>query len=137
MDNYRIVDANLNRLREALRVIEEIFRFINNDKKAAAELKGLRHRFSVKQSYIAKYTSELISHRDIRKDTMKNVTTRTEKNKKTVREIFLSNIGRAEESLRVIEEFAKLFSKELSGAAKKTRYDIYKFEKKHYKDITD
>ena len=39
----RVIDANLNRLREALRVIEEYFRFINLDKNISTDLKLLRH----------------------------------------------------------------------------------------------
>ena len=40
----RIIDANANRLREALRVCEDIARFILSDKRATQEFKSLRHR---------------------------------------------------------------------------------------------
>ena len=41
---FRIIDANLNRATEALRVLEEIARFKFDDKKMSEELKNLRHK---------------------------------------------------------------------------------------------
>ena len=42
----RIVDANLNRAREALRVVEDYARFVLDDGKLCGELKGLRHELA-------------------------------------------------------------------------------------------
>ena len=43
-ENYlRLIDANLNRLREGIRVVEDIFRYVYNDKQTALKLKELRH----------------------------------------------------------------------------------------------
>jgi thiamine-phosphate pyrophosphorylase len=39
----RILDANLNRLSEGLRLIEDIVRFILNDQDLSEQLKNLRH----------------------------------------------------------------------------------------------
>ncbi len=39
----RILDANLNRAREALRVVEDYARFVLNDDALCGELKQLRH----------------------------------------------------------------------------------------------
>lgn len=39
----RILDANLNRAREALRVMEDIARFALNDAALSGELKAIRH----------------------------------------------------------------------------------------------
>ena len=43
MINNRIIDANLNRLREGIRVLEDIYRFVLNNKEIALKLKNLRH----------------------------------------------------------------------------------------------
>ena len=43
----RILDANLNRLREGIRVIEDILRYGFNHKDFALQLKNLRHRCKI------------------------------------------------------------------------------------------
>ena len=43
---YRILDANINRSREALRVIEEYFRFVRNDSAFAGRTKTCRHKLT-------------------------------------------------------------------------------------------
>ena len=40
---YRIIDANFNRTREGLRVVEEIARFFKEDSNITATLRGIRH----------------------------------------------------------------------------------------------
>ena len=40
---YRVIDVNLNRSREGLRVCEEVARFILNNKSITARFKALRH----------------------------------------------------------------------------------------------
>jgi len=45
-------------------------------------------------------------------------------------DIFFANIQRVKESLRVLEEFAKLINKNIAIEFKKLRYGIYEIEKK-------
>ena len=45
-DLLRIVDANLNRSREGLRVCEEVVRFALEDARLTSEFKTLRHKIS-------------------------------------------------------------------------------------------
>lgn len=42
-NHLRLIDANLNRLREGIRVVEDIFRYIYNNKEISTKLKSLRH----------------------------------------------------------------------------------------------
>ena len=42
-NHLRLIDANLNRLREGIRVVEDIFRYIYNNKQISTKLKSLRH----------------------------------------------------------------------------------------------
>jgi len=42
----RIIDANLNRGREGLRVVEDIVRFILDDAKLASQIKNARHNIT-------------------------------------------------------------------------------------------
>ena len=57
----RLLDANCNRAREALRVIEDYARFVLNDATISAELKQLRHDFA---EATRTFASEAILHRD-------------------------------------------------------------------------
>lgn len=45
-DLRRIVDANLNRVTEGLRVVEDVFRFAFDDAVMQQRLKSMRHRLA-------------------------------------------------------------------------------------------
>jgi len=121
-ENLRLIDANLNRLREGIRVVEDIYRYIYNDKKTASELKSLRHK-----SRIAIY-SELLDSRDIQNDVLKK-TVESELNRSDLNSILIANFKRAQESSRVLEEFGKLINIETSETFKSIRYGLYHIEK--------
>lgn len=101
--NFRIIDANLNRLREGIRVIEDIARYILNDYNLASRLKDLRHK--------ARITSleSLLNYRDIKNDVLKT-STPSEKTRENLCDIALANFKRTQESARVLEEIFKLDS---------------------------
>lgn len=50
-NHLRLIDANLNRLREGIRVAEDIFRYIYNNKEISTKLKSLRHIARTKNYY--------------------------------------------------------------------------------------
>jgi thiamine-phosphate pyrophosphorylase len=120
-DSFRIIDANLNRLKEGIRVIEDIYRYIYNNKEISTQLKHIRHSVRVD-----KY-KELLLHRDIKNDVLKK-TTSSETNRNSIEDIIIANFKRAEESSRVLEEIYKLFDIELSEHFKTIRYSIYDLE---------
>jgi thiamine-phosphate pyrophosphorylase len=49
--------------------------------------------------------------------------------KRNTRDVLVSNLKRAQESARVLEEFSGLGSARASGAFKKLRFELYDFEK--------
>jgi len=120
--SLRLIDANLNRLREGIRVVEDIFRYVYNDKDIATKLKTLRH-----QSRIECY-EELLESRDIVNDCLK-VSTKSEQSRKDLYSILVANFKRAQESSRVLEEFTKLESANSSEIFKSIRYELYDLEK--------
>eukprot|EP01155_Anaeramoeba_flamelloides_P017115 Anaeramoba_flamelloidesa566762_18.p2 GENE.a566762_18~~a566762_18.p2 ORF type:complete len:132 (-),score=5.82 a566762_18:246-641(-) len=122
-ENLRLLDANLNRLREGIRVVEDIFRYIYNDKQTSSKLKNLRHKSRIEQY------DKLLESRDIIGDVLKD-TTKSELNREDLKSILISNFKRAEESARVLEEFTKLISAQDSANFKNIRYDLYDLEKK-------
>jgi len=128
-ENLRLLDANLNRLREGIRVVEDIYRYIFNDKQTALQLKTLRHN-----SRIELYT-ELLDSRDIKNDVLK-VSTTSEQNRSDLTSILIANFKRAQESARVLEEFGKLIDIEISENFKNIRYELYHLEKSLTTNIT-
>lgn len=122
-ENLRLLDANLNRLREGIRVVEDIFRYIYNDKETSSKLKSIRHLSRLEPF------DELLDSRDIIGDVLKE-TTKSELNRSDLKSILISNFKRAEESSRVLEEFTKLTSPSDSSNFKNIRYELYDLEKK-------
>ena len=118
----RLLDANLNRLREGIRVVEDIYRYIFNDKKTSLELKELRHNSRIK------FYDELLDSRDIKNDVLKS-STKSEQNRLDLNSILIANFKRAQESSRVLEEFGKLIDIETSENFKSIRYRLYHLEK--------
>lgn len=125
----RLIDANLNRLLEGLRVCEEVMRFIACDKYLTLELKKIRHAAvnTIKNSRIPAGT--LLVSRGITNDVGKS-SIKDELIRKDYRNIFFANIQRGKESLRVLEEFSKLASQRSAGSFKALRYKLYKIEQK-------
>ena len=121
-ENYlRLIDANLNRLREGIRVVEDIFRYVYNDKQTAIKLKELRH-LSRLENYI-----ELLETRDVKNDVLR-ASIKSEQNRTDLYSILIANFKRAQESSRVLEEFCKLISIEDSENFKYIRYELYNLE---------
>jgi len=118
----RVIDANINRYKEGIRVVEDIYRYIYNDKDIASKLKALRH------INIPINMKELLSARDSINDVLKS-STKSEQNRENLENIIIANIKRAEESARVLEELFKLINIETSELFKTNRYSLYNIEK--------
>jgi hypothetical protein len=124
----RIIDANLNRAHEGLRVCEEIARFILNSRVFTSELKNARHQVSL-IARSERIFDHLIRQRKSLEDPGKEIYGH-ELKRKDCRDIFFANMQRAKESIRVLEEFSKLKSAHSAIRFKRIRYQIYEIEKK-------
>lgn len=125
----RILDANINRAVEGVRVVEDVLRFIYNDKNMYLQLRKIRHQLV---KIFQPIYDKLIINRDSRKDVGKKT---KEKKYFTSKEIIVSNIHRVEESLRVLEEMSKLVNIKKTLEIKMLRYKIYELEKKIFQNI--
>ena len=124
----RIIDANINRVKEGLRVCEEITRFILNSRSLTFQLKDLRHEMdSAVRGLISK--KELLRERLIQEDVGRNICG-NELKRGGLNDIFFANIQRVKESVRVLEEFSKLINVNSAIKFKRARYKIYAIEKK-------
>ncbi|HAZ11087.1 MAG: hypothetical protein A2047_04495 [Omnitrophica bacterium GWA2_41_15] len=125
----QIIDANLNRTREGLRVCEDIARFSLQNKGATKSLKTIRHgatNLVIRSKKIS--LAKLLSERDTAGDKTKFIdfTLRSSAN---ISDIFMSNIERVKESLRVLEECFKIIDEKISRGYRKLRFDTYDIEK--------
>src|SRR6185437_2894571 len=100
----RLLDANCNRAREALRVLEDCARFVLNDQTTSAELKTLRHDLT---EATGKYLAEAILHRNTPGDVGTLNATPAERKREDLAHVVTAAGKRLGEALRSIEEFLK------------------------------
>jgi thiamine-phosphate pyrophosphorylase len=129
---YRVIDANYNRAKEGLRVCEDVCRFVEDDPKATARFKKLRHGLTA--AVAAFGLKGIVASRDIVCDVGRK-TFAAESRRTSVGDIFYANAQRVKESLRVLEEFAKLKDPAVAVDIKKLRYTVYEIEKNALKRI--
>ncbi|MBZ4666122.1 hypothetical protein [Mahella sp.] len=132
----RVIDANINRLREGLRVSEDICRFALNDQALSRQLKALRHHVKQAGDMIAPY-SRLLDARDVQSDVGATTPNKDEARRDDIQRILAANMKRAQECCRVLEEFAKLYSDEAASTFKTMRYNLYTLEKNIYDIMED
>lgn len=128
----RILDANANRLKEGLRVCEDTTRFVLNDQKATKELKAIRHH--VGKSLETLGYKRLVAARDVTSDVGK-ADQNSEFTRKDLPALLYANAQRCKESIRVLEEYAKLLDTPSAKKLKRLRYSFYDIEQRIIKKI--
>ena len=119
---YQIIDANLDRAREGLRVLEDWARFGLGKEKYVERIKNFRQILGKNHLEVYKQSRNYIE------DQYKGLTHQEQKSRKTPEQIISSNAARVQEALRVIEEFSRLHNQELLKIASEIRYEIYTLE---------
>ena len=125
---YRIIDANLNRSREGLRVCEEIVRFGLENSQLNEELRRLRHKITEAAKSLPMSMEELLACRDSESD-VGNRPLGNNIEKTNYREIFISNMQRVKEALRVLEEFSTAVDRGVGENFRRMRFQVYTLEK--------
>jgi thiamine-phosphate pyrophosphorylase len=125
----RLLDANLNRAREGLRVVEDTARFIWNDEKLYKRVRSVRHKLHAVTALSYKF---LVSARESEADAGRKM---KEGTRGSLGAVVGANIRRAEEAVRVLEEYSKVFSRKAAHALKQIRYQIYTLEKEVVRKI--
>jgi len=119
---HQIIDANLDRAREGLRVLEDWARFALGKKEYVERIKNFRQILGKNHLEVYKQS------RNHFEDKCKGLAHQEQINRKTSKQIISSNSARVQEALRVIEEFSRLDNKGLSKVASEIRYEIYTLE---------
>ncbi len=126
---FRLVDANVNRASEGLRVLEDVARFALDDDVMARELRAMRHDLALITS---QFGLKLLSARDSVRDVGRESGMRAQGDR-TLLSTVRANAKRAEESLRVLEEIGRLvdFERHINSArVEGLRYSLYDLEKR-------
>lgn len=126
MNFYRIIDANINRVSEGIRVLEDISRFIIEDPKITRELRELRHE--VRKNFS---NDNLITFRNSENDIGYDISSTSSLDRKeNLQNLVTSNFKRIQEGLRSIEESLKVIGYyEKSKIYEGLRYKVYNLEK--------
>ena len=127
----RHIDANANRAREGLRVLEDAARFLLDDAGLCAALKSMRHDLRGAIESLPIDRGALLAHRAVPEDTGTAISTPGEMRRETMAQVVAAAAGRTSEALRVLEETAKtlLGAGAAARAFESLRYRIYDAER--------
>jgi thiamine-phosphate pyrophosphorylase len=124
-----MVDANINRTKEGLRVVEDYSRFILNNDSLTQKIREIRHSvFEMSR----KLSLEVIASRDVKNDCLSG---NAEKPRMSGRDVIEANFNRVKEALRVLEESMKIFDPEMSHGFKLKRFSLYEIEQEYFGNI--
>lgn len=112
----RIIDANLNRVAEGLRVIEEYVRFVLSDEELSHKMATLRHVLNATETA---HEAHLMG-RNVDEDARAYA---PPTKRPDILSLLRANFKRATEGLRVLEEYTG------NATYNKLRYDLYMLEK--------
>ncbi|MCR9201250.1 MAG: thiamine phosphate synthase [Planctomycetaceae bacterium] len=123
-----LIDANLNRSREGLRVLDDIARFLLADGPLCTQIKQLRHDLVTAEGSLKQVVPDLLHHRNVDADVGTAVSVDGEMSKSQVAEIAAANIRRVQEAMRSLEEFGKLHCTTFAEQTRQLRYRTYQIE---------
>lgn len=125
----RLLDANLNRCREGLRVLEDTARFVFENESWFRKFRTERHLLD---QLTRRFYPQLLESRNSQEDSGRRI---KEEKRENSESIVFANFRRCEESLRVLEEYGKIFSGGADSEFKKMRFKIYDLEKDVLKNL--
>jgi thiamine-phosphate pyrophosphorylase len=132
----RIVDVNLNRIGEGLRLLEDVARFVLSDLELSEELKNIRHELLPRDR---KLQSKLMGARRADEDVAAFLDVESEGERTDAVSVVRANSQRVQQSLRVIEEIAKIHGPETGldwDRFKHARFALYTIEQKMVLKLT-
>ncbi len=122
---WRLLDANANRGREGLRILEDTARFVLDHAPAAKALRRMRHELD---ALVRTHYRTLLRHRQVETDSGRANPANAYKS--GLSDLLAANFKRSGEALRVIEEYGRLLSPGAVAKAQALRFEVYTWEKK-------
>jgi thiamine-phosphate pyrophosphorylase len=123
----RIIDANFNRGREAIRVVEDYCRFALNSAALTERAKQLRHELSTAIDKLD--AGRLIAGRDTPGDVGVGQKVEKQLRRTGLRDSFTAGCKRLTEALRTLAEVTQAINPAIAQTIEKLRYDAYTLEK--------
>ncbi|HOJ78785.1 MAG TPA: thiamine phosphate synthase [Bacillota bacterium] len=125
---FRVLDANVNRAAEGLRVLDDLARFSFDNRELSERIKALRH--AVRKSMMP-VLLQCLQQRDSQNDLGLAISQAVASdNKASLWELVIANFKRCQEALRVIEEDLKVLGYyQLSKRYEEYRFLSYSLEK--------
>lgn len=123
----RLLDANANRAREALRVVEDYARFVLDDAGLSAALKTIRHDLA---GATRAFVDDAILHRDTPNDVGTGIKANGEMSRRGIADVVVAAGKRIGEALRAIEEFLKTVAPDSAARVESIRYRFYEIERR-------
>jgi thiamine-phosphate pyrophosphorylase len=123
----RLLDANANRAREGLRVMEDYARFVIDDQQLSASLKQIRHDLA---GILGPVLAEAIFHRDTPGDVGVGNKATSELRREDLGEVVVAAGKRLGEALRSIEEYLKTLTPSDAARIEQLRYRFYDIEQR-------
>jgi len=124
---YRIIDANFNRAREAVRVVEEYCRFVLNSGALSERAKRLRHEVCAAVGRLD--SGRLIAGRDTIGDVGVGQKVEGQLQRATLKDCFTAGAKRLTEALRVLAEVVQTQDRAVAESLERLRYEAYTLEK--------
>ncbi|HEX73823.1 MAG TPA: thiamine phosphate synthase [Dehalococcoidia bacterium] len=122
----RIIDANLNRIGEGLRFLEELARLLLNDAALTQQLKTMRHEV-LRSDW--SFQRQLLQARYSEGDVGISIEVPGEEKQRELPIMIVANARRVQESLRVLEEMSKIPGVKLNPEKfKRARFNLYTIE---------
>jgi len=118
----RLLDANLDRAREGLRVVEDWCRFGLDRADLVAQLKDLRQRLGLLHHERYKQARHTAG------DVAAGMAHPAQEQRQQPQQVVAANCGRVQEALRVLEEFGRGVDAPLVSEAAAIRYALYDLE---------
>ena len=125
--NWRIIDANLDRTGEGLRLLEDIARFQLDDADLTRQLKNMRHELATISPSLGR---QLLEARRADADIGRDMQAEEQAGHKDLEAAVSANAKRVQQSLRVLEELARTADIDLDTERyKQARFSLYTIER--------
>jgi len=124
---YRIIDANFNRAREALRVIEEYCRFVLDHAGLSGRAKAMRHRLSASIGQLD--SDRLLACRDTVGDVGTGLSVEGQLARRDLEDCLTAACKRLTEALRVLAEVIHAQDPAVAQTIEAIRYEAYSLER--------
>ena len=123
---WRVVDANLNRTREGLRVCEDVVRLSFGSGRHFRRLRSLRYALNDQARRLPCGPADLAQARDSRRDVGRQM---APSRVASAQQLLLINLQRAKEALRVLEECSRVLAPRHVSGFQQLRFRAYDIER--------